>query len=117
MLFSASLKENYLFRRLYRRGTSSANAHFVIYCRPNGTARNRVGLTVSGKLGGAVQRNKLRRRLREIYRLHESEFAAGWDFIIVARTRAMTAPYAVLEREYLALARRAGLCRSEEAQS
>ena len=115
MLFSGSLKENYLFRRLYRRGTSAANAFFVIYCRPNGTAKNRVGLTVSGKLGGAVQRNRLRRRLREIYRLHEQEFSPGWDFVVVARTRAMTAPYAVLEREYLALARRSGLCRSEEA--
>ena len=63
MQFSQSLKQNHLFRRLYRRGSSAANRYLVLYCRRNGQACNRVGLTVSAKLGHAVARNRLRRRL------------------------------------------------------
>ena len=113
MLFSRSLKENHLFRRLYRKGRSGANSYLVLYCRKNGSCENRVGLTVSGKLGHAVVRNKLRRRLREIYRLHENRFLPGWDLVIVARTRAVTASYARLEKAYLALARSMDLLRPE----
>ena len=54
MRFSGPLKENYLFRRLYNRGASAVNAYLVLYARRNGTARSRVGVTVSGKLGCAV---------------------------------------------------------------
>ena len=114
MQFSGSLKQNHLFRRLYRKGESAANGLLVLYCRPNGTGRNRIGLTVSAKLGCAVKRNRMRRRLREIYRLHEGQFLPGWDIIVVARTRAMEASYDRLEGAYLSLARRMGLCRSEE---
>lgn len=104
MQFSSSLKLNHIFRRLYRRGNSAANAYLVIYCRKNGTDRNRVGLTVSAKLAHAVQRNRLRRQLREIYRLHEAGFARGYDIVVVARARAIGAQYAALSRAYLSLA-------------
>ena len=63
MEFSKSLKLNHLFRRLYRKGQSAANGYLVLYCRRNGSQTNRIGLTVSAKLGHAVVRNKLRRRL------------------------------------------------------
>lgn len=109
MQFSSSLKLNHIFRRLYRKGISAANGYLVLYCRKNGTNRNRVGLTVSAKLAHAVQRNRLRRQLREIYRLHESSFARGYDIVVVARTRAIGAPYAALERAYLSLAARLSL--------
>ena len=113
MQFSRSLKQNHLFRRLYRKGASSANAYLVLYCRKNGSTENRVGLTVSAKLGHAVHRNRLRRRLREIYRLHEQQFARGYDFVVVARSRAMQADYHQLERAYLSLAARLGVLRQE----
>ncbi len=113
MRFSGPLKENYLFRRLYSRGASSANGYLVLYARRNGTDRNRVGITASGKLGCAVARNRIRRRLREIYRLNEERFQPGWDLVVVARSRAMAADYAKLERAYLALAGRLGLLREE----
>lgn len=109
MRFSGPMKENYLFRRLYRRGQSAANAYLVLYAHRNGSARSRVGITVSGKLGCAVQRNRIRRRLREIYRLNETQFQPGWDLVVVARTRAMTAEYAKLQSAYLALAARLGV--------
>ena len=114
MQFSSSLKLNHIFRRLYRKGSSAANSYLVLYCRRNGSQSNRLGLTVSAKLAHAVQRNRLRRQLREIYRLHETQFARGYDLVIVARSRAIGADYAALERACLSLAARLGLL-SEEA--
>ena len=114
MRFSTSLKENRDFRRLYRRGASAASAHLALYARRNGSGGSRVGITVAGKLGKAVRRNLVRRRLREIYRTNEHRFRPGWDLVVVARTRAMTAPYAQLERDYLALAARLGLLKEGE---
>ena len=64
---TVSLKENHEFRRLYHRGTSSAGRHLVLYCRKNRLGHNRLGVTVSVKLGHAVVRNRARRRLREVY--------------------------------------------------
>ena len=105
MQFSSSLKLNHIFRRLYRKGSSAANGYLVLYCRKNGSQANRVGL----KLAHAVQRNRLRRQLREIYRLHETSFARGYDLVVVARSRAIGADYAALEHAYLSLAARLGL--------
>lgn len=115
MRFTASLKENHLFRRLYRRGDSLANAFVVLYCRKNGTDQNRLGFTVSAKMGCAVQRNRVRRRLREIYRLNEEKFQSGWDIVVVTRTRAMTASYAKLEKAFLSAAQKLQLLREIEA--
>ena len=109
MRFSHSLKENSMFRRLYAKGKSAVNSYLVVYCRRNGTEQNRIGYTVSKKLGHAVVRNRVRRRLREIYRLHEAEFQQGWDFVVVARTRTVGAPYAKLDRAFLSLADKLGV--------
>ena len=114
MQFSKSLKLNHLFRRLYQKGKSAANKYLVIYCRRNGSSENRIGYTVSSKLGHAVVRNRVRRRLREIYRLHESQFRPGWDLVVVVRSRAVDAPYKNLEGAYLSLAGKLGLLREEE---
>ena len=114
MKFSKSLKLNHLFRKLYRKGKSAAGKYLVIYCRKNGAQGNRIGLTVSAKLGHAVVRNRVRRRLREIYRLHESQFQPGWDIVVVARSRAVDAPYQKLERAYLSQADKLGLLIHEE---
>ena len=113
MQFSSSLKLNHIFRRLYRKGQSAANGYLVLYCRKNGSRQNRIGLTVGAKLGHAVDRNRLRRRLREIYRLHEGQFARGYDIVVVARTAAMQAPYRQLEGAYLRLAGKLGIYAQE----
>ena len=115
MQFSKSLKLNHLFRRLYQKGKSAANKYLVIYCRRNGSSENRIGYTVSSKLGHAVVRNRVRRRLREIYRLHEGQFRPGWDLVVVARSRAVDAPYKKLEGAYLSLAGKLDLLRKEES--
>ena len=113
MLFSQSLKLNHIFRRLYRSGSSAANRYLVIYCRNNGSQGNRVGITVNAKLAHAVHRNRVRRQLREIYRLHETEFTPGHDLVVVVRSRAIGAPYGKLEQAYLALAAQLGLLRKD----
>lgn len=109
MEFSSSLKENHLFRRLYRRGNSFANGLLVLYCRGNGSKSNRLGITASAKLGCAVKRNLLRRRLRAIYRTHELQFKPGFDLVVVCRTRGISASYADLEKAFLSLAKRLNL--------
>ena len=104
MRYTVSLKQNHLFRRLYARGKSSACPELVVYCRRNGLSKNRIGYTVSAKLGNAVTRNRNRRRLREAYRLNEARFSPGWDIVVVARSRAVRAPFAALERALLSQA-------------
>ena len=110
MKFSCALKLNHIFRRLY--GTSGhANGYLVLYARRNRTDTNRVGVTVSKKLGKAVVRNRVRRRLREVYRLNEELFAPGWDIVVVARSRCIHADFSKLTQSYLSLAEKAGILR------
>ena len=112
MEFSASLKLNHIFRRLYST-SGHGNSFLVLYARKNRSATNRVGVTVSKKLGHAVVRNRVRRRLREIYRLNEDRFAPGWDIVVVARSRCVGADFDKLTRAYLALAEKAGILKEQ----
>ena len=115
MKFSSSLKLNHIFRRLYHTN-GQANGFLVLYARKNRTEGNRVGITVSKKLGKAHVRNRVRRRLREIYRLNEEKFLPGWDIVVVARTKSVEADFGDLTRAYLALAKKAGLLIPEETK-
>ena len=113
MKFSCALKLNHVFRRLYAT-SGHANSFLVLYARKNRSATNRVGVTVSKKLGCAVVRNRVRRRLREVYRLNEAKFAPGWDVVVVARSRCIAADFQKLTDAYLSLAKKAGIL--EEAE-
>ena len=108
MKFSCSLKLNHIFRRLYHT-SGQADAFLVLYARKNRTECNRVGITVSKKLGKAHVRNRTRRRIREVYRLNEEKFRPGWDIVVVARSRAVDVPFDKLTKSYLTLAKKAGL--------
>ena len=114
--FTVTLKQNHEFRRLYSKGTSAVASCLAVYCRKNHYRNNRIGYTVSNKIGNAVVRNRVRRRLREIYRLHEAELCTGFDIVIVARVRAADADYHRLEKELLRSFDRLGLRRVEESQ-
>ena len=108
MKFSSSLKLNHIFRRLYRTN-GQANSCLVLYARKNRTGTNRVGITVSKKLGKAVVRNRVRRRIREVYRLNEERFLPGWDIVIVARSRAVDVSFQKLTQSLLSLSEQAGI--------
>jgi len=115
MKHTVSLKENHLFRRAYR-GKSAAAPALVVYARRNGRRDDRLGLTVSTKVGKAVVRNKVRRRLREIYRLHEDAMPRGWDIVVVARVRAANTPYRKLEEQFLRLCGKLSLIKAPEGE-
>ena len=103
-----SIKKNSDFRHIYAKGKSCVSPYLVVYCRRNRSDVNRLGVTVSSKIGNAVCRNRIRRRLREIYRLNSSLLKSGFDIIIVARTRAINAEYSGMNDAFL------GCCRSLE---
>jgi ribonuclease P protein component len=109
MEHTVSMKENHLFRRLYAKGKSAAAPSLAVYVRPNSSRRNRLGLTVGTKVGKAVCRNKVRRRIREAYRTHESQMAPGWDIVVVARVRSAFASYGEIERDLLRLLDKLGV--------
>ena len=107
--FSLSLTRNGDFRRLYSRGANSASPRIAMYCRKNGKKINRLGITVSGKIGNAVARNRIRRRLKEIYRLNESSLLSGYDLVVVARMKSRFAKYSELNEDFLKLSRKLGV--------
>ena len=109
-----TVKENYEFRRIYRKGKSVVSPYMVLYCQKNRQGRTRLGVTVSTKLGKAVVRNRVRRRFRELWRLNKVDMLPGWDIILVARVRAIEAPYQKLDSAYRKLLREAGLLVEEK---
>ena len=111
---SVTLKENYEFRRLYQKGKSAVGGGMVVYCRKNKLGRNRLGVTVSVKLGHAVVRNRARRRLRELFRLSQDHMVQGWDVLLVARGRTARCPHSVLQRDYDRALAQLGLVRENK---
>ena len=115
MQFSVPIKKNYEFRRVYNKGKSAATSRVVVYCRPYRTAdRNRLGITVGTKIGKAVIRNRIRRRIKEIYRLNEEKLKSGYDIVIVARVRSREAQYRELEHDILKLCAKLGIVKDEK---
>ena len=104
-----TLKKNSDFRRLYSKGKSAVTPYMVVYCRRNKDKANRLGYTVSTKLGHAVVRNRVRRRLREIYRLNAHKLSSGYDIVIVARTRCVGGDYWKMEKAFLSACEKLGL--------
>lgn len=102
-----SITKNHHFKYLYARGKQSVSPFFALYTRPNrpfeGENQLYLGITVGVKLGNAVTRNKVRRRIRAIYRLHEAQLKPGFHLVIVARNRCATATYAQMEESFCKL--------------
>ena len=77
---------------MYAKGRSAVTPFLVVYCRPNRLGHNRLGVTVSTKLGGAVVRNRARRRLRELYRLAQPDMRQGCDLVLAGLSREVGGP-------------------------
>ena len=107
MKAAVTVKENYEFRRIYRKGKSLVSPQMVLYWQKNRQGQSRLGVTVSTKLGHAVVRNRVRRRFPEMQ--------PGYDVILVARGRAVRSTYQQLDETYLHLLRQAGLVPEETA--
>ena len=105
MQFSESLKKNHQFQYVYKNGKSSVNKYLVMYIKENGLERNRIGISVSKKVGNSVVRHRVTRLIRESYRLHESVFNSGLDIVVVARSAAAQADYEKIESALLHLAK------------
>ena len=103
MVFSTPLKKNEDFKRVYRKRISKADSRFVMYILENNSSENRLGISVSKKVGNSVVRHRIKRLIKESYRLNESKFKSGYDIVIVARTNAKGSSYSNTEDSLLYL--------------
>ena len=103
MKFSESLKKNADFQKVYKMGRSYANRLLVMYVLKNGGNKNRLGISVSKKVGNSVIRHRITRLIRESYRLQEDMFNSGLDIVVIARVNARNAGYHEVESAILHL--------------
>lgn len=104
MEYSASLKKNKDFQTVYKKGRSYANKYLVMYVLENQTDQNRLGISVSKKVGNSVVRHRLTRLIRESYRLQEDRFQHGLDIVVIARAGAKGKTYSEIESALIHLA-------------
>ena len=105
MQFSESLKKNYDFQNVYKTGKSYANKYLIMYVVENHSDKNRLGISVSKKVGNSVIRHRVTRLIRESYRLHENIFNSGLDIVVIARNSASRVSYMEIESALLHLAK------------
>ena len=91
------------FDAVYRAGRRRSSSHFTVFFRANELPQSRFGVSIKKALGGAVVRNRIRRRLREIVRSHRREIPAGWDIVIHPKSAVARAPFAALTADLLQL--------------
>ncbi len=103
MVFTDSLKKNHEFQSVFKSGRSYANKLFVMYVSKNQLGRNRIGISVSKKVGNSVVRHHVKRLIKESYRLHEEMFNSGLDIVVIGRNSAASATFRETERALLHL--------------
>jgi len=113
MYFSESLKKNSDFKTVYKKGKSYANKYLVMYILNNNLEKNRLGISVSKKVGNSVVRHRITRLVRESYRLQEKVFNSGLDIVVVARVGAKECGYREIESALLHLSKLHNVIRSE----
>jgi len=91
------------FDAVYRAGKRRSSSHFTVFFRANELLQSRFGFSIKKALGGAVVRNRIRRRLREVVRCHRLEIPAGWDIVIHPKSSVARAPFAALTSDLLRL--------------
>ena len=106
MKYSESLKKNQDFKVVYQNGTSYANRLLVMYVLKNQHMKNRLGISVSKKVGNSVVRHRLTRLIRESYRLNETDFDSNLDIVVVARASAKGKGFHEIESAFMHLAKK-----------
>ena len=116
MEFTQSIKKNTQFGYVYNKGKSMANRLLVLYAVKNKKAleENRLGITVSKKVGKSVVRSRVTRPIKESYRLNESRIRPGYWLVVIARVQAKDASYHEMEKALCHLLRKQGLLREEK---
>lgn len=109
---SQSLKKNADFQLVYKEGKSFANKYLVMYVKKNDSGFNRIGISVSKKVGNSVVRHRLKRLILESYRLHEEMFNSSLDIVIIARAAAKDKNYYDIESAVLHLGKLHGIYRN-----
>jgi len=100
-----SLRKNWEFQAVYRNGKSKANRCFVMIIKKNDASSNRIGISVSKKVGNSIIRHRITRLIRESYRLQENIFNSGLDIVVIARNSASAITYQETESALLHLAK------------
>lgn len=109
MKFTDSLRKQEDFRNIYKNGKSLADPLLVLYVFPSGKDGNRLGISVSKKIGNSVVRHRVTRLVRESYRLNEEKIEKGYDLCFIARPRSKGQSFENMERSVLKLIKRQGL--------
>ena len=110
---SESLKKNRDFQLLYKEGKSRANRYLVLYVKENGLEKNRLGVSVSKKVGNSIVRHRITRLIRESYRLHEDMFNSGLDMVVIARVSAKDRGMREIESALLHFGKLQGVLKKE----
>ena len=113
MRFSESLKKNMDFQNVYKNGKSYANKYLVMYVLENNLNKNRIGISVSKKVGNSVIRHRITRLIRESYRLQEEMFNSSLDIVVIARSTAREVGYKEIESALLHLGNLHGILKNK----
>lgn len=114
MRYTENLKKNYEFRAVYNKGKSVANHYLVLYALKNGSGINRLGISISKKVGKSVLRSRKTRLIRENYRLMEEKVVPGFDIVFIVRVNAKDAEYYDIKRSMEKLFKRLRLYREPQ---
>ena len=112
-----SLRKNWEFQAVYRNGKSKANRCFVMIIKKNDASSNRIGISVSKKVGNSVVRHHLARLIRESYRLNEEKFKCGYDIVIVVRVNGKNQGFHSIESALMHLGKLTKTIKSEENEN
>ena len=106
---SETLKKHSDLQTVYKQGKSCANRYLVLYVKENGLAKNRLGISVSKKVGNSVIRHRITRLVRESYRLQEDMFNSGLDMVVIARVNAKGRSFEEINSAFLHLGKLQGV--------
>jgi ribonuclease P protein component len=106
---TSSLKKSNDFSKVYKKGKFNASKFIVLYCLKNGLDENRLGIVITKKIGKSVKRNRIRRIIKENYRLLENEVKIGYDLVFVSRKNQNIPDYKTIKKEILYILKRLNL--------